>query len=341
MQPGARDHRAATHAADDNNDDDDDVEIVPRRGEEGIVELSRLLSAVAAADGHAALGEHKWLDLVQGARTGVSGFVARSRSSGRQIGYIHLSKGEASWGIECVVHPRDRTDDGRVGSALLRTALDEIAAVGGGHVHLWVAKPTATHDAITEALGLRRGRDLYQMRCALPVEPIDLPPDTEEWKLRSFCPGTDEAAWLRVNNRAFAGHPEQGGWDRETLEAREREPWFDKEGFLLAERTGELGGFCWTKIHDETPPLGEIYVIAVDPGAQGHRLGALLVQAGLRYLTERGLRTAMLYVDADNEPALSLYRRIGFTVDHVDRAYVGDVAPAMRRQAGDLESGAP
>ncbi len=34
---------------------------------------------------------------------------------------------------------------------------------------------------------------------------------------------------------------------------------------------------------------------------------------------------AMLYVDADNAPALSLYRFVGFSVDHRDQAYVGDI----------------
>lgn len=284
--------------------------------------VTRLLDAAAAVDGHAPLGEHQWLDLVQGGREGFAGLVAWEPGHEHPVGYAQLTRGNDSWALEFVVDPHHRHEGLPIGRDLVAAALEVVATEGGGHVHLWVSKPTPDHDAIAVANGLRRGRDLLQMRRPLPVG--------EPWTLevRPFVVGADEEAWLEVNNRAFQWHPEQGGWTLDTIREREKQPWFDPEGFLLHEVDGRLAGFCWTKVHaDHDPPLGEIYVIAVDPDFAGRGLGRALVLAGLDHLATRGITVGMLYVDAANERALRLYRDLGFEVDHVDRAYVGDVTP--------------
>ena len=152
--------------------------------------------------------------------------------------------------MEVVVRPDHRKPDDEVGvEPAVGRAGTRSAAEGGGHVHLWVPKPTADTDAMAESCGLHRGRDLYQMRRPLPVDD-----DHPEIATRPFRPGVDEAAWLAVNNRAFASHPEQGGWDLDTILEREAEPWFDPEGFLLHERDGRLAASCWTKVHHDTEP---------------------------------------------------------------------------------------
>lgn len=299
------------------------LEVKRQMDPQDIAVVSGLLETAERADDHQALGDHQWLDLVQGGRQGFAGLVAWETGHSHPVAYAQVSRGNDSWALELVVHPHHRYEAATIGPQLLHTALDIVAAEGGGHVHWWVFEPTELHRTLAADLGLRPGRLLHQLRRPLPTGiPFEL-------ATRPFVPGQDEGAWLAVNNRAFAQHPEQGGWDLDTLLAREKEAWFDSSGFLLHEREGRLAGFCWTKVHtDRDPVLGEIYVIAVDPSFAGAGLGRALTLAGLDSLARRRVATAMLYVDDDNAAAMKLYRSLGFEDHHTDRAFVGDIAPA-------------
>ncbi|MEO7836887.1 MAG: mycothiol synthase, partial [Acidimicrobiales bacterium] len=315
------------------------LEVKRQMGEDDIEAVTELLEVASAADGHRPLGEHQWLDLVEGGRRGFAGLVAWEPGHGHPVGYAQLTRGDTSWALEFVVDPHHRHAAGTITPDLIGAALDLVRDEGGGRIHLWVPKPTDEVDDLVKAVGFRRGRDLYQMRRPLPgAEHSDL-------TTRPFEVGSDEERWLEVNNTAFARHPEQGGWEVDTLRQRQKEPWFDPEGFLLHERAGRLAGFCWTKVHtehdhnghdghDSPPPLGEIYVLAVHPDFQGIGLGRRLLLAGLDHLAGRGLATAMLYVEAAHRSAVGLYENLGFTVDHVDRAYVTEVAPPPRDVSG-------
>lgn len=301
------------------------VEVIREVTPERLDRVTGLLDVVRDRDHHAALGEHKWLDLVHGGRAGFAGVIATDGSSGDEpIGYAQLSRhpspAQSQWGLELVVHPDHRGQD--VEEELVRTALDIVREAGGGHLHLWVFQPTEVHDAVAERLGLDRGRDLLHMRIGLPVDAEPALP--QGVTLRAFEPGRDEQAWLDLNNRAFRHHPEQGAWDLETFERRMREPWFDPADLLLAEDDGKLAGSNWTKL-DRDAGVGEIYVIAVDPSRHGSGLGKALSIAGLRHMYDHGMRSGSLYVDSSNENALAMYRKIGFEVHHRDRAYVTDV----------------
>jgi mycothiol synthase len=308
------------------------VEVVPRLeikrhlGDDDLAAVEALLAVAARADGHSAVDEHRWLDMAHGGRDAHAALVAWESGHEHPIAYAQVSRGRGSWALDLVIDPHHRYDALDIGPEVLRAALGVVADEGGGHVHLWVSQPTSAHDAIAASVGLERGRDLLQLRRPLPVGEV-LPPLT----LRAFVPGQDEEAWLDVNNRAFDWHPEQGGWTLDDVRAREAEPWFDPEGFLLHHDadSGRLAGFCWTKVHpqtDDDPALGEIYVIAVDPDVAGRGLGRSLVLHGLDHLHRvRGIEHGMLYVDAANAPAVRLYDKLGFHVDHVDRAYVADV----------------
>jgi len=182
--------------------------------------------------------------------------------------------------------------------------------------------------------GFARARVLLQMRRDLAgVDPEPRPVLPEGVHVRAFRPGRDEQAWLRVNARAFAAHPEQGSWTPEDLRLREAEPWFDPDGFLLAWRGipddgGVLLGSHWTKIHlpgdvgDE--PVGEVYVLGIDPDAQGLRLGRALTDLGLAHLRARGPKEVLLYVEEENEAAVRLYEGRGFGRFSVDVSWRRD-----------------
>ena len=299
------------------------LEVKRRLDGDEVGAVTALLDTATHHDGHHALGEHQWLDLVHGGRAGFAGIVATLPDHPHPIGYAQVSRSgnkEDEWSLELVIAPHHREDE-TIAASLVEEALALVKREGGGRVNLWVSKPQPWHDRVAALHGLRRDRDLYQLRRSLPTGlPSALP-----W--RPFEPGRDEAAWLEVNNAAFAAHAEQGEWTPEVLAQREALDWFDPAGFLLHEgEGGRLDGFCWTKVHaDHDPPLGEIYVIGVAPWAQRRGLGRRLTLAGLQSLADRGIETGMLYVDAANAPAVKLYVDLGFTLDHVDRAYTTTV----------------
>ena len=213
---------------------------------------------------------------------------------------------------------------GAVSLPALTTAQDVLfRADGGGPLSWGVDEPGEHERRLATDLGLTPARGLHEMRRLLPAGA------RAEIATRAFVPGRDDDAWLAVNNRAFAWHPEQSGMSRERFDAIAGEPWFEPEGLRLFERDGELLGFCWTTVHDDAEPvLGEIYVIAVDPSAHGQGLGGPMTRAGLDHLSSKGFTVGMLYVESDNLPANRTYERIGFFRHHTDRAYRRTIEPS-------------
>lgn len=176
--------------------------------------------------------------------------------------------------------------------------------------------------------GLQRVRLLHQMRRSLPL-PDELRAATREIEVGAFRPEHADGL-LSVNNRAFEWHPDQGGWSADRLQQALAQPWYDPEDLLVHTTDGVVDGFCWTKVHaaldadqpdGPRPATGEIYVIAADPDTHGTGMGRALTVAGLDHLAAKGLTLAMLYVEADNEPAIALYERLGFRVHHSDAGY--------------------
>lgn len=275
-----------------------------------------LIEDAARTDGTTAVSEQGRLQLRGGPREGIRHFLLTA--DGRLAGYGQLEDTDPveAPAAELLVHPalRGRGHGRALGSALL--------AGSGKRLRVWAhgGKSAARH--LAQVLGLTLFRELRQLRRPLGADAAPLPEAAPPAgvTVRTFVPGADDAAWLAVNAAAFAHHPEQGSLTQRDLNDRIAQPWFDPEGFFLAERDGELVGFHWTKVH-AADRLGEVYVVGVRPGAQGGGLGKALTAIGLRHLADRGLPTAMLYVDADNPAALAVYEGLGFTTHEVDLMY--------------------
>ncbi|MCM1968744.1 mycothiol synthase [Streptomyces sp. G1] len=273
-----------------------------------------LLAEAARTDGQQAVSEQGRLQLRGGEREGVAHLLL---TVGDQlVGYAQLEDTDPveAPAAELVVHPAHRGHGhGRaLGSALL--------AASGKRLRVWAHGGHSAARHLAQVLGLTLFRELRQMRRSLTDLELSEPGLSEDVTVRTFVPGQDDAAWLAVNAAAFAHHPEQGSLTQRDLDDRKAEPWFDPAGFFLAERSGELIGFHWTKVHAEEQ-LGEVYVLGVKPGAQGGGLGKALTAIGLRHLADQGLPTAMLYVDADNKAAVSVYERMGFETYETDLMY--------------------
>ena len=292
-----------------------DLRIVSHLSDDDVAAALKLVRGATDEDGVSPLSEHVMLHLRYGGDPLARSFLLYR--SGELAGYAHLDPTDPVQGPsgELVVHPAFRRHG--LGLELLRAMNAE---ADGRPLRLWAHGDLTAASRLAASAGFERIRALWQMRRSLQTR-IGRPQFADGITVRTFVPGQDEEAWTALNRRAFAGHPEQGTWTAADLDMREREPWFDPQGFFLAERGDKLAGFHWTKIHgqgDETDghhhePIGEVYVVGVDPDERGGGLGRALTLAGLRYLRSRGLFQVMLYVDETNTAAIGMYEAIGFS----------------------------
>lgn len=259
--------------------------------------ITELIEAATAADGIRPVSEATELAL----RSGATPLTVHR--DGELAGFAYASGDSA----ELVVAPAWRRHG--VGSELLTALRPE---------RVWAHGKLPAAEAFAAHHGYVADRVLWQLR--RPVADIPEIPLPQGITLRSFVPAQDEREWLRVNSRAFAHHPDQGGWTMADLAARENESWFDPSGFLLAIKDDRIIGFHWTKIHPGG--IGEVYVLGLDPIAQGAGLAKPLTIAGLRSLAGRGVGEFMLYVDESNTAAIGLYRKLGFTDYRADVQFV-------------------
>ncbi|WP_330228254.1 mycothiol synthase [Nocardia sp. NBC_00508] len=292
---------------------------IDRPDADAVRAITDLLARATAADGVAPISEQAVLSVTSGDHTGPRHLLARR--DGVIVGYANLvpAHGEHPAMAEVAVDPSARGHG--VGTDLVTAAL----AAGGPGARVWAHGDLPAAKSVAAGLGLRTARELWQMRRSLATPELPELAVPDDLVLRTYAGPADDPELLRVNKAAFAWHPEQGGWTERDIAVRRTEPWFDPQGLFLAcaaDDPERLLGFHWTKVHyEQNPPLGEVYVVGIDPAAQGRGLGRLLTLAGLRHLRDRGLAEVLLYTEADNVAAVRTYTRLGFATAHVDVAY--------------------
>ncbi len=261
-------------------------------------QIADVAAEAEAADGAAPIDEATWLSL---------------RNRPDDIAWWVSDEGFALViGDELSLAVRPSSRSRGLGHSLAEQAVAAYDADAGLRAWSHCDHPAAA--TLAQRRDFARVRELWVMRrpAGRVTGTITLPDDVV---IRGYHQ-RDEAGLLRVNAAAFASHPEQGAMTAEDLAERMSEPWFDPSGLLVAVRRGEMLGFHWTKQHSRT--RGEVYVVGVDPAAQGLGLGKALTRAGLDHLDRRGVSEVELYVESDNAAAISIYRGMGFTHDPQD-----------------------
>jgi mycothiol synthase len=285
-----------------------------------------LINRTTNYDGTPPIAEHILLHLRYGGDKADSHLLVEKDN--QVIGYAHLDQTDLVAGpsVELVVDPSYR------GAGVGKALLSEATKICGKSLRLWVHGEQEASHSLAASFNFEKIRTVMQMSKSLTnIQP--LPVIDKEIIIRSFLPGIDSDDWLKLNNKVFKDHPEQGGWQLSDLNHRLSEEWFDEKGFFIVEKNKQVIAATWTKVHGEHshdhdgeashahPAIGEIYITAVDPEYAGLGIGKALTITALNYLKYQGLKDAMLYVDIDNKAALNLYDSLGFKLSSKDILY--------------------
>lgn len=172
---------------------------------------------------------------------------------------------------------------------------------------LALTPPGADH-AVERVVSWYATRGTRPIACVLADSPEEALFRAAGWVLEDAVADTEFLV-------ASVAHALRTGLDTTSVELTE-------EGPLVTARIADVASGVASYADDW---LG-LRTIAVDPAhrRQGH--ATAIVSALLEWGAERGARTAYLQVFADNEAALALYAKLGFSVHHTYRYLAGPAA---------------
>lgn len=292
------------------------------------VERAAFFDVAAAAidvDGYDPFNEQARLDVESGRRSPIVVRLWQGTTGApldRPVGAAILGRGE----LDFVIDPLFR------GKGFGESAVRGLLATARGTLTAWSHGDHPAARKLAERHGFAPARVLLHLVASLPAaqspesdagDATSLPVG---YSISGMRPG-DEQEWVELNARIFDTHPEQGRLTVDDLRARQAEPWYDADDVLmLRDASGRLVGYDWVKVEPGADE-GEIYVLGVDASLAGHGLGRLLLRAGLHRLSDRGCSSVGLYVEADNEAAVHLYREAGFEEHTIDVQYRRAIDP--------------
>lgn len=269
--------------------------------------VADLVKSVARFDGHPPLSANKLRTL-----TGSQAIAGVWSEGGNlcvvAVAAFHESGGH--WAVEIAVAPAHR--DERAEEAALRLGRDLIPDRAAHS--LWAFRSGQIEAA--ERLGYREVRSVLRVTGPIPVHRDERPRRTT---INAMKP-EDVDAIIALNNRAFAGHPEQGAMTATSFASLFDQPGMDPTGVLVARSGERINGFCITKSH--TSGNGEIFLIAVDPVDHHQGIGREMINEGFSVLKAGGACTAEVWVDRENEAAVGLYASLGLAEDFRTRELV-------------------
>ena len=141
-------------------------------------------------------------------------------------------------------------------------------------------------------------------------------------KIRRFDPSADLNSVIKLN-RVFLPENYPSYF---FLENYKRCP----EGFLVAEVDGKIIGYIMCRVEiaftgDETIKMGHVLSVAVDKDYRRRGIGTrLMLQAEENLTRDRGVDLMYLEVRVSNEPAISLYKKLGYSILGVISRYYAD-----------------
>ncbi len=234
--------------------------------------------------------------------------------SGEVVGYLDVrpeTKIERVI-LDCFIRPEHRRKG--LAGKLLTHAENRANELGAKVAHVSVLEKNTIAQKASARLGFRLIHREHELRLALNETTVRETPAL--FPIRHLQPG-EEDKLTHIQNRSFTGSWGYNPNTEEEIRYATSTGAYIPEEILLACDGDRPVAYCCTGVEYQEEDgadkeIGRISMIGVDPDYQKLGMGRAVLLAGLSYLKNKGVRIAQLTVDDDNEPAITLYRSVGF-----------------------------